>query len=113
MNVVMSTNSELHRHSRPYSNQSITDSGVAVYFTRKGRKQAIVCDKWDSIRDNLQAVAKTIEACAGLNVGGQGDGQPFQGFTAIPASATCNHPAPVDAASERSGATQHQHPNHL
>jgi predicted Ser/Thr protein kinase len=69
MNVVMSTSSELHRHSRPYSNQSITDSGVAVYFTRKGRKQAIACDKWDSIRDNLQAVAKTIEACAGLNVG--------------------------------------------
>jgi hypothetical protein len=69
----------------------------------------------DSIRDNLQAVAKTIEACAGLNVGGRGDGQPFQGFTAIPASATCqnNHPAPVDAAAEPSGATQHQHPNHL
>jgi hypothetical protein len=59
----------------------------------------------DSIRDNLQAVAKTIEARAGLNVGGRGDGQPFQGFTAIPASATCqdNHPAPVDAASEPSG----------
>ena len=30
-------------------------------------------------------------------------------------SATCqnNHPAPVDAASEPSGATQHQHPNRL
>ena len=52
-----------------------------VYFTRKGRKQAIACDKWDSIRDNLQAVAKTIEACAGLDVGGRGDGQPFEGFT--------------------------------
>ena len=89
--------------------------GCGGLFTRKGREQAIACDKWDSICDNLQAVAKTIETCAGLSVGDGVMVDQFQGFTAIPASATCqnNHPAPVDAASEPSGATQHQHPNHL
>lgn len=52
----------LRLDGRPYANQRIADTGVAVYFTRKGREQAVACDKWDSIRDNLQAVAKTIEA---------------------------------------------------
>jgi hypothetical protein len=39
-NVVVTTNSKLRRDGRPYANQRITDSGVAVYFTRKGREQA-------------------------------------------------------------------------
>ena len=39
-NVVVTTNSELRRDGRPYANQCITDTGVAVYFTRKGREQA-------------------------------------------------------------------------
>jgi hypothetical protein len=65
-NIVVTTNSELRRDERPYANQRISDSGVAVYFTRKGHEQAIACDKWDSIRDNLHAVAKTIEALRGV-----------------------------------------------
>jgi hypothetical protein len=40
MNGVVSTNSELRRHGRPYANHRTTDTGVAVYFTRKGREQA-------------------------------------------------------------------------
>ena len=65
-NVVVTTNSELRRDGRPYANQHISDTGVVVYFTRKGREQAIARDNWDSIRDNLQAVAKTIEAVRGV-----------------------------------------------
>jgi hypothetical protein len=34
-NVVATTNSELRRDGRPYANQRISDTGVAVYFTRK------------------------------------------------------------------------------
>jgi hypothetical protein len=34
---------------------------------RKGREQAIACDKWDSIRDNPHAVAKTIEALRAID----------------------------------------------
>jgi hypothetical protein len=61
--VVVTSNSELRRDGRPYANQRISDTEVAVYFMRKGREQAIACDKWDSIRDNLQAVAKPLELC--------------------------------------------------
>ena len=93
-NVVVTTNSELRRDGRPYANQRITDTGVAVYFTRKGREQAIACDKWDSIRDNLHAVAKTIEALRGIERWGTGEmvDAAFQGFTAIPASASAGSP---------------------
>jgi hypothetical protein len=85
----VTTNSELRRDGRPYANQRISDTGVAVYFTRKGHEQAVACDKWDSIRDNLQAVAKTIEALRGIDRWGTGEmvDAAFQGFTAIPASA--------------------------
>jgi hypothetical protein len=85
---VVTTNSELRRDGRHYANQRIADTGVAVYFTRKGREQAIACDKWDSVRDNLQAVAKTIEALRGVERWGTGEmvDAAFQGFTAIPAS---------------------------
>jgi hypothetical protein len=93
-NVVVTTNSELRRDGRPYANQRISDTGVSVYFTRKGREQAIACDKWDSIRDNLQAVAKTIEALRGIDRWGTGEmvDAAFQGFTAIPASASAGIP---------------------
>jgi hypothetical protein len=75
-NVVVTTNSELRRDGRPYVNQRISDTGVAVYFTRKGREQAIACDKWDSIRDNLQAVAKTTRSAAGnRTLGDRRDGR--------------------------------------
>jgi hypothetical protein len=93
-NVVVMTNFELRREGRPYANQRISDPGVAVYFTRKGREQAIAGDKWDSIRDNLQAVAKTIEARRGIERWGTGEvvDAAFEGFTAIPASASAGIP---------------------
>jgi hypothetical protein len=72
-NVVVTTNSELRRDGRPYANQRISDTGVAVYFTQKGHEQAIACDKWDSIRDNLRAVAKAFEALRGIERWGTGE----------------------------------------
>jgi hypothetical protein len=58
---------------RPYVGQRISDSGAAVYFTRKGRDQCIACDKWDSVRDNLHAIGKTIEALRGIDRWGTGE----------------------------------------
>jgi hypothetical protein len=40
-NVVVTTNVELRRNGRPYANQGSSDTGLAVYFTRKGCEQAI------------------------------------------------------------------------
>jgi hypothetical protein len=60
----------------------------------KGLRAGNRCDKWDSIRDNLHAVAKTIEALRGVERWGTGEmvDAAFAGFTAIPASATAGIP---------------------
>jgi hypothetical protein len=93
-NIVVTSNVELRRDGRPYAGQRISDPGVAVYFDRKGKNQCIACDKWDSVRDNLQAVAKTIEALRGIERWGTGEmvDAAFQGFTAIPANASSGIP---------------------
>lgn len=41
--------------------ESLTHGRRSV-FSRERPRAAIACDKWDSIRDNLHAIAKTIEA---------------------------------------------------
>lgn len=88
-NIIVTCNVELRRDGKPYVGQRISDTGVAVYFTRKGAEQCIACDKWDSVRDNLQAVGKTIEALRGIERWGTGEmvDAAFRGFTAIPANA--------------------------
>ena len=88
--VVVTTNCELRRDGRPYANQRIEDMGVAVYFKRKGQDQVIACDRWNSIRDNLQAIAKTIEALRAITRWGTGEmvDAAYAGFTAIPANAS-------------------------
>lgn len=92
--VIITTNVELRRDGRPYVGQRITDCGVAVYFKRSGRDQVIACDKWNSIKDNLEAVAKTIEALRGIDRWGTGDmvDAAFAGFTAITANASAGTP---------------------
>jgi hypothetical protein len=88
--VVVTSNSELRRDGRPYANQRIEDMGVSVYFERKGKDQVIACDRWNSIRDNLQAIAKTIEALRAIDRWGTGEmvDAAYAGFTAIPANAS-------------------------
>ena len=88
--IVVTTNVELRRDGRPYIGQWISDPGVSVYFKRKGQDQVIACDRWNSPRDNLQAIAKTIEALRGIDRWGTGEmvDAAYAGFTAIPASAS-------------------------
>lgn len=88
--VVITTNKEYRSNGVPYGGQQITDHGVSVYFARKGRQQCIACDKWDSMKDNLQAVRKTVEALRGIERWGTGEmvDAAFRGFDALPAQAT-------------------------
>ena len=88
--TVVTSNVELRRDGRPYAGQRISDNGVAVYFTRKGKEQCVACDKWGSVRDNLHAVALAIEALRGIERWGTGAmvDAAFAGFTALPASAS-------------------------
>jgi len=85
--IVISTNISLRRDGLPLANQRTPDDpGVAVYFTYKKRQMCFACDRWKLIEDNMQAVAKTIEALRGVARWGTGDMMEaaFTGFTALP-----------------------------
>jgi len=87
-NVVVSTNIALRRDGLPLASQRAPDDpGVAVYFHYKKRQMCFACDRWRRIEDNMQAVAKTIEALRGVARWGTGDMMEaaFTGFTALPA----------------------------
>lgn len=85
---VVSTNLELRNDGLPYSKQRpITDNGVAVYFTRRGRQLVFACDRWDRIEHNMRAITKTIDALRGIERWGSSDlmERAFTGFEALPA----------------------------
>lgn len=85
---VLSTNVPLRRDGLPYANQpEPDDSGVAVYFTWKDKQMSFCCDRWDRVRDNVQAIRHTIAALRGLDRWGTGDmiEAAFRGFEALPA----------------------------
>lgn len=84
---VISTNLMLRGDGLPYSKQAkITDNGVAVYFTRRGRQLVFACDRWDRIEHNMRAITKTIEAMRGIERWGSSDlmERAFAGFEALP-----------------------------
>lgn len=100
---VISTNIELRRDGLPYANRrEPQDKGVAVYFTLRGQQMCFACDRWDFIKDNMQAIHKTIEALRGIERWGSGDmvQQAFRGFAALPAPKD-----PHDVLGVRRGAT--------
>ncbi|TKT80028.1 J domain-containing protein [Aquamicrobium sp. LC103] len=85
---VLSTNIELRRDGLPYSNQrSPEDTGVAVYFERKGKQMVFACDRWKTVKDNMRAIQKTIEAMRGIERWGASDmlERAFSAFEALPA----------------------------
>jgi DnaJ domain len=85
---ILSTNIPLRRDGLPYATfKEPRDQGVAVYFTHNGRQMCFACDRWETIRENMQAVSKTIEALRGIERWGSGSmvEQAFTGFVALPA----------------------------
>lgn len=86
-NLVISTNIKLRQDGLPYASQRAPDDkGVAVYFEYEGNQQCFACDKWDLVKDNMRAIAKTIEALRGIGRWGSGDmvRSAFKGFQALP-----------------------------
>lgn len=85
---VLSTNIELRLDGKPYANRAEPeDPGVAVYFEWQGRQMCFACDKWDRVRDNIQAIRKTIEAIRGIERWGSSDmmQRAFSAFEELPA----------------------------
>lgn len=86
--LVISSNLPLRRDGLPMARAgSIGDVGVAVYFDLKKKPMCFACDRWDEIDDNMQAIAKTIEALRGIERWGSGQmvEQAFTGFLSLPA----------------------------
>ena len=92
--IVISTNIALRQDGLPYANRRAPeDPGVAVYFTHRRRQLCFACDRWIRIEDNMQAIAKTIEALRGIERWGTGDmlEAAFTGFVALPSPDAIRH----------------------
>jgi hypothetical protein len=84
--VIITSNMQYRADGLPYARQSVSDTGIAVYFKLSGEEQCIPCDKWRLVEENLRAVAKTVEALRGLERWGAKDmvNAAFRGFKALP-----------------------------
>lgn len=78
-NLILSSNVTLGQ-SNP------KDTGVAAYFTLRGKQVCIPCDRWTDVSSNLQAIAKTVEALRGIERWGAKHmvDAAFTGFAALP-----------------------------
>ena len=87
-NYVINSNSRLKADGMPYVNQQIEDTGVVLYFTRKGQEIAIACDKYYQVNDNLRAIGLSLGAIRGMERWGTEEmvDRAFTGFAALPAS---------------------------
>lgn len=85
--IIISTNIPVRLDGLPYASAKEPDnSGVAVYFTYRNEQVCFACDKWNRVKDNIQAVRKTIESLRGIARWGTGDmmERAFTGFAKLP-----------------------------
>lgn len=85
--VILSTNVPLRNDGVPRASMKADsgDTGVAVYFQRKGKPMVFACDKYNKTEDNIYAIAKTIDAMRGIERWGASDmmERAFTGFKAL------------------------------
>lgn len=85
--VVLSSNVSLRLDGIPRAGQpEPSDSGVAVYFTHKGKSISMACDRWKKVGDNVRALQKSIDAIRGIDRWGCSEflDRSFTGFEALP-----------------------------
>jgi hypothetical protein len=70
-------------------NREPVDPGVAVYFVRNEKQVVFACDKYDFLRENIHAIAKTLEAMRGIERWGASEmmERAFSGFKGLPETA--------------------------
>lgn len=106
---VISTNLTLNLGGDPRGDQrEPEDPGVAVYWQPKGSMmtKVMAIDRYTKVRDNLAAIAATIEAMRAIerHGGAQILERAFTGFTALPAPAS--EPDPFEILGVRKGASR-------
>lgn len=87
-NPVITTNQRLRLDGRMSDARDAIpeDTGVAVYFTRRGKEVCIPCDKFTTVQANLRAVGLTLEYLRRMEKYGTSEmvDAAFRGFTALP-----------------------------
>jgi hypothetical protein len=85
--ATLSSNIALRLDGRPRSDGGlITDPGVAVYFSHKGRATVLACDAYFRVEDNVAAIAAHVEAIRAIGRYGVGSlEQALAGYKALPA----------------------------
>lgn len=87
---VVSTNLEPRADGVPRSGQRAPDDpGVAVYFQLAGKPHCLPCDTYNSVADNIAAVAAHIEATRAIERHGVASvAEMFAGFLSLPSPET-------------------------
>ncbi len=89
VNQVLSTNIRFTlagTRDQNVSRREPDDAGVSFYFDLDGRPHVLACDRWDTVYDNIAAIAAHIEALRGQERWGVADlQQAFAGHVALPA----------------------------
>lgn len=84
--IVLSTNVRLRGDGLPYaSEREPEDAGAAIYFSYKKQSMCFACDRYKTVKENLTAIGKTIEALRGMERWGASDmmERAFSGFKAL------------------------------
>jgi hypothetical protein len=91
-NIVISTNQPLRVDGAPYAQQrNISDTGVAVYFTRGGRPLVMAQDRFWSVIGNMRSLTMAIEGLRQMERHGGATmmERAFDGFLAIAPPEDC------------------------
>jgi hypothetical protein len=92
-NVIISSNMRVRQDGLPYASQAkqLDDPGIAVYFKLRGQPRVLACDRWNSVADNMAAIAGHIEAIRACDRYGVGTlEQAFTGYAALPENTAVN-----------------------
>lgn len=88
-NMILSTNiryTAAGTRDQNVSRRDPDDSGAAFYFDLDGKPHVLACDRWDTVADNIAAIAAHIDALRGQERWGVADlRQAFAGHVALPA----------------------------
>lgn len=84
--LTLSTNHELRADGRPRRDRGApSDPAVAFFFELDGAPHVLACDRWNTVADNIAAIAAHIEALRGQERWGVADmKQAFAGHAALP-----------------------------
>jgi hypothetical protein len=88
--LVITTNLPLKADGTFRLDRDPVDPGAAVYFRRGGKDVVFACDQFDELRENVYAIAKTIEAMRAIERYGAAElvDRAFSGFLGLPAVAS-------------------------